>query len=116
MPQDSREDPLGRFDKELDAFEASRRRKPVVNFIGGEGSDGYRLAGQMLGGILGGVGLGWFFDRLMHTAPWGLVSGLLIGAGLSIYSVVASASRGSTAQPVPKGTPPAVPDDDDDQP
>jgi len=115
-PQDNRQDQFGRLDKELDAFEAARQRKPVANFVGGEASGGYRLAGQMLGGMLGGVGLGWLFDRLLHTNPWGLVCGLLIGTGLSIYSVVRSASSGSATQTTKLGSPPAAPDDDDDEP
>jgi ATP synthase protein I len=43
--------------------------------------------------VLGGIGLGWLVDRFAHTNPFGVVGGLLIGAGLSIYATVRTASR-----------------------
>jgi len=112
-PQDSRQDPLGRLDKALDAFEAGRARKPAPALVGGEASGGYRLVGQMLSGMLGGLGLGWLFDRILHTNPWGLVCGLLIGTGLSIFATVRVAARMSAAEQAKRGPPQAVPDDDD---
>ena len=91
-PNDSR-DPLGRLDSDLAAFEAGRAKGRLPSGIGGAASDGYRLLGQMLGGVLGGIGLGWLLDRFAHTGPFGVVGGLLIGAGLSIYATVRTASR-----------------------
>jgi len=52
------------------------------------------------------------------TSPWGLVGGLVIGTGLSIYAVVLTASRMSAravsdlngSAPAPHG----VDDEDDD--
>lgn len=112
-PQDSRQDPLGRLDRDLDAFEAGRARKPAPAIVGGEASGGYRLVGQMLSGMLGGLGLGWLFDRVLHTNPWGLVCGLLIGTGWSIFATVRVAARMSAAEQAKRGPPSAVPDDDD---
>ena len=69
----------------------------------------------LIGGVLGGVGLGWFFDHLAHTSPIGLIGGLLIGTVVSIVGAVASASRMSarmTAQTGP--VPPASADEDDE--
>jgi ATP synthase protein I len=81
--------------------------------MGGEAGAGYRLLGQMLGGVLGGIGLGWLVDHYAHTSPWGLVCGLLIGAGLSIYSTVRTASR--MGDRMGSGTgPPAPPDENDE--
>ena len=119
-PQDSRQDPpksfdSRRFDQELDAFETARQKKPPVSIIGGEASGGYRLVGQMLSGMLGGIGLGWLFDRLLHTNPWGLVCGLLIGTGVSIFATVRSAARQNAVDQAKAGPPRAVPDDDDEQ-
>ncbi len=114
-PQDSHHDSLGRFDQQLDAFEAGRRKKPVATLIGGEASGGYRLVGQMLSGMLGGLGLGWLLDRLVHTNPWGLVCGLLIGTGLSIFATVRTATRISAAEQAKTGTARAASEDDDDE-
>ncbi|HEY5071711.1 MAG TPA: AtpZ/AtpI family protein [Caulobacteraceae bacterium] len=84
---------LNRLDKRLGAFEASRRARPSHAGIGGAAGDGYRLLGQMLGGVLGGLGLGWALDHFARTGPWGIVGGLIVGAGLSIYATVQTASR-----------------------
>ena len=113
-PGEPGRDPLARFDSDLASFEASRRKTP--SGWGGEAGSGYRLLGQMLGGVLGGIGLGWLVDHYAHTSPWGLVLGLLIGAGLSIYSAVRTATRASGQ--VVGGTGPAAapgPDDDEDE-
>jgi len=114
VPTPGREtrDPLARLDSELASFEASRQTTRTA--LSGEAGAGYRLLGQMLGGVLGGIGLGWLVDQYAHTSPWGLVLGLLIGAGLSIYSTVRTASRmGTQIETKPEPTDP-VPDDDDD--
>jgi ATP synthase protein I len=112
-PGDSGRDPLARLDSDLASFEAGRRRAP--SGASGEAGAGYRLLGQMLGGVLGGIGLGWLVDHYAHTSPWGVLFGLLIGAGLSIYSAVRTASRMSAR--MGSGTGPASPgpgDDEDD--
>jgi ATP synthase protein I len=114
-------DPLAKLDTALAAFEAGRVKTPAGAGVGGEAGAGYRLLGQMLGGVLGGIGLGWLVDHFAHTTPWGLVSGLLIGAGLSIYSTVRTASRlgARTAAQVTAGSraksgSPGPREDDDD--
>jgi ATP synthase protein I len=109
-PGDSGRDPLAKLDSDLASFEAGRRKAP--SGLGGEAGAGYRLLGQMLGGVLGGIGLGWLVDHYAHTSPWGLVFGLLIGAGLSIYSAVQTASRMGART---GGTGPAAPGPDDDE-
>lgn len=92
-PDETSQGALERLDERLDAFEAAREVKPFVLGMGKSASEGYRLLGQMLGGVLGGIGLGWLLDRFAHTGPWGVIGGLLIGAGLSIYATVRTASR-----------------------
>ena len=75
--------------------------------------EGYRLLAGLLGGVLGGVGFGWLFDRFVHTAPWGVVVGLSLGAGVSVYSAARSAVR--MGKQIMEADPPkAVPFDDDD--
>lgn len=117
MPKsdDSSQGALGRLDKRLDAFEATRKAKPFALGMGNSASEGYRLLGQMLGGVLGGIGLGWLLDHFAHTGPWGVVGGLLIGAGLSVYATVRTASRISARAEARFA--PTVPgaDDEDDE-
>jgi ATP synthase protein I len=56
-------------------------------------AQGYRFVGEVVGGVLGGVGLGWLLDRFAHTQPWGVVGGLLIGTGISIFAAVSTAAK-----------------------
>ena len=111
-----RQDPLGTLDQDIEAFEAGRRKTRSTMVAGMAGGDGVRVLGQLLSGLLGGLGLGWLLDQVAHTTPWGLVGGLAIGTGLSIFSTVRMASRmGAGANSKP---PPGVPasEDDDDEP
>jgi ATP synthase protein I len=115
-PDETSRGAIKRLDHGLDAFEASRTAaKPSLMGMGDSASDGFRLLGQLLGGVLGGLGLGWLVDHFAHTSPLGIVGGLLIGAGLSVYAAVRTASAMS-AQAAAKGPPAAaVADDDDDE-
>jgi ATP synthase protein I len=88
---------LGRLGDQLDAFDAKRVRQ-VKTFGEAEGAgEGYRLLAMLIGGVIGGLGLGWFLDRLAHTSPFGLIGGLLIGAAAAIFAIFRSASRSGTA-------------------
>lgn len=91
LPDEPSQEALQRLDKRLDAFDAGRKAKPFATGMGGT-NDGYLLLGQLLGGMLGGVGLGWLLDHFAHTSPWGVVGGLLIGVTASIISTVRTAS------------------------
>jgi ATP synthase protein I len=110
-PDDNGPDPLAKLDSDLASFEAERRRRP--SGLGNEAGLGYRLLGQMLGGVLGGIGLGWLVDHLAHTSPWGLVLGLLIGLGLSVYSTVRIASQAGARREGSLGPGARLPDGDD---
>jgi ATP synthase protein I len=92
-PDGSTKGDLERLDERLGALESARRPRPGAPGIGEGAQSGYQLLGQMLGGVLGGLGFGWLVDRFAHTAPWGLVGGLLIGAALSVYGAVRTASQ-----------------------
>ncbi len=107
---------LNRLDEELDAFDAKRAR-PASPFSGGDsGAGGYRLLASLIGGVFGGLGLGWFFDHVAHTSPFGLIGGLLIGSVGSIIGVVQSAIRMSAQAAKPGITPPAaIPDENEDE-
>jgi ATP synthase protein I len=106
---------LKSLDDQLKAFEAQRAPK-AAPFGETQGfGEGYRLLAGMIGGVLGGVGLGWTVDHFAHTSPFGLVGGLLIGTLASIVSTVRSASRMSARAAERSGpVPPAPPDGDED--
>jgi ATP synthase protein I len=109
-PNEPREEALKRLDDRLDAFTERQKRKPLSLGAHDSGA-GYRLIGELIGGVLGGLGLGWVVDQLAHTNPWGLIVGTLVGTGAAVFSIARSA--GKMADAAPKGT--SVPDDEDDQ-
>ncbi len=91
----SDDEALADLTKRLDALERRRVRevkKPDEAIAGGA----YRVIGELLGGVLTGLGLGWLIDKALNTAPWGLVVGVLIGTAASMYLVVRTASRMGT--------------------
>ncbi|HEY1560186.1 MAG TPA: AtpZ/AtpI family protein [Caulobacteraceae bacterium] len=110
-PDETSRGAFDRLDQKLDRFEASRRTKPFSIGIGDAGSGGFRMLGQMLGGVLGGLGLGWLVDHFAGTSPFGLLIGLMVGLVVSLVMVVRTALAMSAKAGTP---PPAAPDDDDD--
>lgn len=78
-------------------------------------AQGYRFIGEVVGGVLMGAGLGWLLDRLVGTGPWGLVGGLLIGTGLSIFVAVRTATRITNIDVAKAGPAPVVVADDQDE-
>ncbi len=111
-----RDEALKRFDARYDALAASQQRGSKVNDMESGAGAGYRLIGELIGGVLTGLGLGWVVDRFAGTAPWGLIGGMLIGTGAAIFLVVRSAGRMSGAMaaqagPVPSAT--SAQDEDD---
>jgi ATP synthase protein I len=116
QPDDTRDEALRRLDEKLDAIQA-RRVKPTSPLGGADGAgEGYRLLAGLIGGMLGGLGLGWFFDQVAHTSPIGLICGLLIGTVGSIVGTVFSALRMSARMTAKSGTAPMAPapNEDDD--
>ena len=111
-PDESRKEASQTLDDRLKAFEAERARKMSGDAHLALGR-GYRFVGEVVGGVLGGVGLGWLFDRIVHTQPWGLIGGLLIGTGLSISVAMRGAANGVKQALEESGPLPSVPDDDD---
>ena len=112
-PNDPPEKALASLDQRLGAAEAAQARR-----VSGEThlamAQGYRFLGEVVGGVLGGVGLGWLLDRFAHTQPWGVIGGLLIGAGFSIFTAVTAAARASKIELDRQAPAPSVPDEEDE--
>jgi len=102
-----------RFDERLAAAEAAQARAQSGDAQRAM-AQGYRFLGEVVGGVLMGAGLGWLLDHFAGTKPFGLVGGLLVGTGISIFVAVRSASR-MTKDAVAKAGPlPSVRDDEDE--
>jgi ATP synthase protein I len=112
-PDHRPDEALNRLGEELQAFEAARARA-VSSEAGRSMREGYSLFAGLIGGVLGGVGLGWLIDRLAGTAPWGIAIGAVVGAGMSVFMAARAASRISQRALEKAGPLPSVPDDDDE--
>jgi ATP synthase protein I len=73
---------------------------------------GYRLLGVLLGGLFVGLGFGAALDVVAHTRPWGMIVGVLVGFGVSIWMAMRSAKRMSDEIARELGPPRDLPPDD----
>jgi len=102
------------LDTRLAAAEAAQARK-----VSGDShqamAQGYRFMGEVVGGVFMGAAAGWALDYFTEvTKPWGLIIGLLGGAGLSITVAVRSAARIQKDVMAKAGLLPTAPDDEDE--
>lgn len=92
--EDKRLDSLKERLQQADQHEAVRtgKDKPGVD-------EGYRLGNRVLaeliGGIAGGLLIGWVLDRLFGTAPWLLLAFLFLGIVVAFRNII----RISTKRP-----------------
>ncbi len=86
-PDRSEADELKDLDERLKAIEA-RTRKPVDSGAEVGANKGFQVLGELLGGIFGGLGLGYLVDRFAHTLPWGMIAGTILGMVAAIYAIV----------------------------
>ncbi len=119
MPDPSDDDrALRSFDQRLDALGASQARTTSTHAAAEAATGGaYRIIAELFGGVGVGLALGFLVDRVAHTGPWGLITGVLLGFAVSIWMAKMTADR-LTAQAM-QGQPPArdlpgTADDDDE--
>jgi ATP synthase protein I len=98
QPDDESQEALKRLQDRLEAFDGKRSLEPQQSASAEQGvGEGYRLLGEVIGGVLGGIGLGWVVDRFAHTTPFGVVIGMLLGTAASAYAAVKSADRSASS-------------------
>jgi ATP synthase protein I len=112
-PDESQAEAGRRLEARLEAAEAAQARRASGDAHRAM-AQGYRFLGEVVGGVLMGAGLGWLLDRFTGIAPIGLIGGLLIGSGLSIFVAVRTAARMTKDQMAKAGPLPSVPDEDED--
>lgn len=115
MPKadDSREEALRRLDERAKALEVSTRHE-VPDYSGQAIGQGARLVAGLLAGPFVGLAFGLGLDLLAHTAPWGLIAGILIGFAVSVILAVKAAQRMSATAVAEWGPPQALADDDEE--
>ena len=72
-----------------------KRNHPVVQGTDANYRSGNRVLADLLGGVFGGMVIGWAFDALVGTLPWGLLVGLLLGIGVAFSNII----RGANTRP-----------------
>ncbi|HEY8616725.1 AtpZ/AtpI family protein [Phenylobacterium sp.] len=115
-PDESRDEALQRLNARAKALEA--RQAQAVSHEGAAAKVsgyGYRLIGVLIGGVFVGLAFGAIADAVVGTKPWGMIVGVLVGFGVSIWMAVRSAQQ-MTAEVV-KAYGPAkdLPPDDEDE-
>lgn len=53
----------------------------------------YAAAFNLFGSVIGLGGLGWLLDRWLETAPWLLVTGIVVGAVVGFYQFIRLTSK-----------------------
>lgn len=88
-------------DARVDALEArlkaarereDDRNRPKVKGADANYRSGNRVLADLLGGIFGGLVIGWAFDALVGTMPWGLLVGLFFGIGVAFRNIIRAAN------------------------
>lgn len=92
-PTDQSEDPdQDRLDDLGRKIEAARgpstEAKPAPQ---GSAGIAYRLASELIAGLLVGVALGWGFDKVFRTRPWGTLFFLILGLAAAMINVIRTA-------------------------
>src|SRR5215471_18055227 len=56
---------------------------------------GFQLSSELIAGVVVGAAIGWGFDRLLSTSPFGLIVFFLLGFVAGVVNVVRSAGVAS---------------------
>jgi ATP synthase protein I len=90
---------LGSLDHRLSAIRDGRKIETEQPGTGsGDGAArasamarGFRLSSELVAGVVVGAVIGWGFDRLLSTSPWGLIVFFLLGFAAGVVNVMRSA-------------------------
>ena len=52
---------------------------------------GFQLSSELIAGVVVGALIGWGFDRLLSTSPFGMIVFLLLGFTAGVVNVIRSA-------------------------
>jgi ATP synthase protein I len=92
---------LGSLDHRLSKIRDSRKTMTDQTGVGsGDGgagarasamARGFRLSSELIAGVVVGALIGWGFDRLLSTSPFGLIVFFLLGFAAGVLNVIRSA-------------------------
>src|ERR1700755_1293681 len=87
---------LGRLDQRLSEFRDSRNGGTDQSEDGNSAARasamarGFQLSSELIAGVVVGAAIGWGFDKLLSTSPFGLIVFFLLGFVAGVVSVVRS--------------------------
>ena len=117
LPKEPRDEALKSLNTRADALEA-RTTRTLPSYGHGSKAQGmaWSLVGQLVGGVFVGLALGLMADGVLHTAPWGIITGVLLGFGVSVFLAYRLAKRLSEQASREFGPPQDLPvtEDEDD--
>jgi ATP synthase protein I len=79
-----------RNDRKTEAEQSGRESEAAAGRASGM-AIGFRLSSELVAGVLVGAVIGWTFDRLLSTSPWGLIVFLLLGFVAGVVNVMRAA-------------------------
>jgi ATP synthase protein I len=113
LPEEPREEALRSLNSRADALEARTTR--VVPEYGSKAHGmAWSLLAQLLGGVFVGLALGLVVDGFFRSAPWGIITGVLAGFGISVFLAYRLAKRLSEQAAREFGPPQDLPDDEEE--
>lgn len=92
-PDPTRDEALRRLRERASQLETQTARPASVAPHSGAVSQAYRIVVDLFAGVLVGLGLGFGFDKLAGTTPWGLIVGVLAGFAVSVWMARRTANR-----------------------
>lgn len=86
-------DELGRrlSAKEEEALAIQKALEPNAGADASAMSNGLRLSGEFIAGVVAGGGIGWAVDTYLGLSPWGLIVFLLLGFLTGVWNVLRAA-------------------------
>ncbi len=84
---------LKEFDAKLRAAKQVQRGNDPRRNSQGNSPSALHSGMEFIGGVLAGALLGWFFDRLFDTSPFGLIVFMLLGFASGLLRAVRSAQK-----------------------
>jgi ATP synthase protein I len=104
MSEERPPDPLARLGEKIDKARRARlqegedgRGEPPRGALG----LGFRMSIEMAAALVVGLAIGWVFDRLLGTRPWGLIVFFFLGIAAGMTNVFRAAKGVGYGHPPP---------------
>ncbi len=108
-----RSDGLGRRLDEVKSRQAARQ--PQANGRGAAYGQAFKVAAELIAGLVFGGAVGWFLDRQLGTMPLLLVLFVVLGFAAGLLNVIRGAQRAqAAAEPLQRASPSISDADEDD--